>query len=102
VTADALLKLLQGLRDEFGCTHLSLRCDCENLETVYVEERSGVLIVTDRGDTFQYVDSSGNSAYAATAHTFNSVDAQSPDGDDDRCGTAARLAADRRGVLRTV
>jgi hypothetical protein len=58
-----LLNTLRVLRHELGCSELSLRCDCKNLETVYVLERAGVLVATDRGDTFQYLDRSGDEAY---------------------------------------
>lgn len=59
-----LLKLLQQARDDFGCVGVALRCDCENLETVYVTDRCGELAVTDRGETFQYLDLSRDRAYA--------------------------------------
>jgi hypothetical protein len=62
--ASELSKFLQLAQHEFGCTELALRCDCENLETVYVVERAGELVVTDRGETFQYIDRSGDEAYS--------------------------------------
>lgn len=51
-----LLKFLQQAQDDFGCLDVALRCDCENLETVHLIDRSGELAVTDRGETFQYLD----------------------------------------------
>ena len=62
MNASELLKLLQEPQ-ELGCRKLSLRCDSANLETVYVVERVGGLAVTDRGDTFQYLDRSGDQMY---------------------------------------
>jgi hypothetical protein len=59
-----LLKFLQQVQDDFGCVDVALRCDCENLETVHVIGRSGELAVTDRGETFQYLDLSTDQAYA--------------------------------------
>jgi hypothetical protein len=59
-----LLRFLLEAGDEFGCKDLALRCECENFETVYVIERSGELAVTDRGETFKYLDRSGDEAYA--------------------------------------
>jgi hypothetical protein len=64
VDASELSKFLRLAQHEFGCSELALRCDCENLETVYVVERSGELVVTDRGETFQYLDRSGDEAYS--------------------------------------
>jgi hypothetical protein len=64
VTRLLLLKFLRETRQDFGCDELALRCDCENLETVYVIERYGELAVTDRGETFQYLERSGDDAYA--------------------------------------
>jgi len=59
-----LLKFLQQARDDFGCLDVALRCDCENLETVHLIHRSGELAVTDRGETFQYLDLSRDQTYA--------------------------------------
>ena len=64
VDVSELLTFLETARDELGCQAVALRCDCANLETVYVMERSGELEVTDRGETFQYLDHSGDEAYA--------------------------------------
>ncbi len=51
-----LLHFFHQAQHDIGCEELSLRCDCENLETVYVVDRAGKLTVTDRGETFQYLD----------------------------------------------
>lgn len=59
------MRFIQQAQRELGLKELSLRCDCENLETVYVVERSGQLVVTDRGDTFQYLDLSSDQTYGA-------------------------------------
>jgi hypothetical protein len=59
------MRFIQQAQRELGLKELSLRCDCENLETVYVVDRSGQLVVTDRGDTFQYLDLSSDQTYGA-------------------------------------
>lgn len=64
VDTSELVRLLQQARLELGCWTLSLRCDCKNLETVYVVERSGDLVVTDHRDALQYLDLSGDEVCA--------------------------------------
>jgi ABC-type amino acid transport substrate-binding protein len=63
--AGELLRFLEQGQHDLACAELSLRCDCRNLETVYVINRSGELAVTDNGDTFQYLDRSNDETYAA-------------------------------------
>ena len=58
-----LLAFLFRSGQDLGCAEIALRLDCENLETVYVLVRSGELLVTDRGETFQYLERSGDETY---------------------------------------
>jgi ABC-type amino acid transport substrate-binding protein len=58
------MRFLQEGQRELGLEEMSLRCDCENLETVYVIDRAGELVVTDRGDSFQFLDREGDPLYA--------------------------------------
>jgi hypothetical protein len=64
VDAAELMRFLQNAQRELGLDELSLRCDCKNLETVYVIDRAGDLVVTDRGDSFQFLDRAGDPTYA--------------------------------------
>lgn len=51
-------KLDQLLRDAshlLGCESVAIRCNCANLETVYVEREYDQLLITDRRDTYVYL-----------------------------------------------
>jgi hypothetical protein len=58
----ALRRLLKGT----GQKSVSIKCDCKNLETVYVQvDTFGRVLVTDDYRTFKYLSESGNSTYVA-------------------------------------
>ncbi len=62
--------LLDKLQRELGCESfrgLALRCDCANLETVYVLVRDGRVVVTDEGESFRYLTESGDDTYVEVA-----------------------------------
>jgi hypothetical protein len=46
---------------------VALRCDHSNLETVYVSVREGALVVTDRGETFRYLEPGDNADYSTVS-----------------------------------
>jgi hypothetical protein len=56
--------LLDRLRDGIGQKAVALRCDCENLETVYITiNDADDVCVTDDHRTFQYLDRGSDSTY---------------------------------------
>lgn len=54
--ADELAAWLGRAQRELGCSEASLRCDCDNLETVYLVLRQGQIVATDRGETCAYLE----------------------------------------------
>jgi hypothetical protein len=64
VDPSEVLNFLELVRGQLGCHEVAVACEFENLETVYVLERCGNLAATDRGRTFQYLDSSDDPAFA--------------------------------------
>jgi hypothetical protein len=62
--ATELHDLIRRVTRDLGCDELALRCTCENLEVVYVEEREDGLVVTDRGETFGYLETFDDPAFA--------------------------------------
>lgn len=62
--AERVRGLMQQLATGVGQRGVSLRCDCENLETVYlVVEQDGSIRVTDDHRTFQYLERGVDSTY---------------------------------------
>jgi len=57
---DGLLREASAL---VGCEDVSIRCWHALLEVVYVERREGDLVVTDRGETYQYLSRGDDSTY---------------------------------------
>ena len=56
--------LLDRLHDGIGQKAVALRCDCENLETVYITiNETDDVCVTDYHRTFQYLDRGSDSTY---------------------------------------
>jgi hypothetical protein len=56
--------LLDRLREGIGQKAVALRCDCENLETVYIRIKdTDDVCVTDDHRTFQYLDRGSDSTY---------------------------------------
>jgi hypothetical protein len=56
--------LLERLRDGIGQKAVALRCDCDNLETVYITiNDADEVCVTDDHRTFQYLDRGSDSTY---------------------------------------
>ena len=56
--------LLERLRAGIGQKSVALRCDCDNLETVYITiNESHDVCVTDDHKTFQYLDRGDDSTY---------------------------------------
>lgn len=47
--------LLTKVSQVLGCAEVAIRCDCENLETVYAEREGDLLLITDRGETYGYL-----------------------------------------------
>jgi hypothetical protein len=62
--ATELHDLITRVTRDLGCAELALRCACENLEVVYVEARDDGLVVTDRGETFGYLETFDDPAFA--------------------------------------
>jgi hypothetical protein len=60
VDLDQLLRAASVLA---GCSEVAIRCQCENLEVVYVEREDDRLLVTDRRETFQYLARVDDSAF---------------------------------------
>jgi len=64
--ANEFEELLRRLGTGVRQPKVSLRCTCDNLETVYVHaDESGVVHVSDDHDTFQYLDREPDSTYDA-------------------------------------
>ena len=64
--AAELQTLLTRLRVGVAQPKITLRCDCENLETVYVHvDNNHAVWVTDSHRTFQYLGAAGNSTYVS-------------------------------------
>ncbi len=62
--AEQVRDLMQQLALGVGQQEVALRCDCENLETVYVIlEQGGSVRVTDDHRTFQFLGSGTDSTY---------------------------------------
>jgi len=62
--AKEISKLLNKLRDALRQPDVTVRCQCDNLETVYIfADQGGGVRVTDDHRTFQYLDTCGNSCY---------------------------------------
>ncbi len=62
--AERVRDLMRQLALGVGQGEIALRCDCENLETVYViVEEGGSVRVTDAHATFQYLDRGTDSTY---------------------------------------
>jgi hypothetical protein len=53
--SSALDHLLRDASETLGCATVAIRCDCENLETVYAEREGDLLMITDRGETYAYL-----------------------------------------------
>jgi hypothetical protein len=66
---DAEIKdLLQRLRLGFQQSNVTLKCDCDNLETVYVSlGEDGKVIVSDRGESIAYLSRGTDSTYRPLA-----------------------------------
>ena len=56
-------RLLADARAVVGQGEVYLRCDTEVLETVYIEAEQDVVVVSDRGETFLYIDRQPGSTY---------------------------------------
>ena len=66
--AEHIGKLMLQLAEGVGQRRIALRCDCENLERVYViRETGGGIRVTDDHRTFQYLDGGTDSTYVPIA-----------------------------------
>jgi hypothetical protein len=64
--AEEIKLLLARLQDGVGQKSVALRCDCENLETVYITiNDADHVCVTDDHKTFQYLDRGSDSTYIA-------------------------------------
>lgn len=64
LNAEEIRDLMQRLAGGIGQRGVALRCDCENLETVYVGvDEGGTVRVTDDHRTFQYLGRGTDSAY---------------------------------------
>jgi hypothetical protein len=62
--AEQVRDLMRQLGDGVGRRGVALRCDCENLETVYVAvDKDGTVRVSDDHSTFQYLDNGADSTY---------------------------------------
>jgi hypothetical protein len=62
--AEEVRDLMRQLAGGVGQPRVALRCDCENLETVYVAaDEGGTVRVTDDHRTFQYLDKGTDSTY---------------------------------------
>jgi len=62
--AKEIRDLMQQLAEGVGQRGIALRCDCENLETVYVlVDENGDVRVTDDHRTFQYLDRGTDATY---------------------------------------
>lgn len=60
--------LMRQLAEGVGQRGIALRCDCENLETVYlIVEEGGTIRVTDDHRTFQYLDGGTDSTFVPVA-----------------------------------
>lgn len=46
-----------GLKISNGVEEIALRCESATYETVWVENRDGRLVISDRGETCQYLNS---------------------------------------------
>jgi hypothetical protein len=79
---------MRQLAGAVGQPKVALRCDCENLETVYVAVREGGTVrVTDDHRTFKYLDKGTGSTYVP----LESLD----------LAAAARVCRDLRVELRS-
>ena len=56
-------RLLADARTVVGQGEVSLRCDTEQLETVYIDAEQDVVVVSDRGETSLYIDRQPGSTY---------------------------------------
>ena len=62
--ANEIYELLFRLREGLGQRDVALRCNCENLETVYVlRDENGAVRVSDDHRTFQYLQRGVDSTY---------------------------------------
>ena len=67
MNAAELRDLLLATASAFNCHAVALRCDHSNLETVYVSLRDGALVVTDRGETFRYLETGDDAEYSTVS-----------------------------------
>ncbi len=64
MNAKEVRELMTRLGSGVGQRGIALRCECENLETVYVLiDGAGDVLVTDHHRTFQYLNDGGDSTY---------------------------------------
>ena len=59
-------QLLREASEVLGCEAIAIRCDCENLETVYVEREDDQIVITDRGETYGYLSRGTDNTYDLT------------------------------------
>jgi hypothetical protein len=67
-TADLLIRLQQGLGQGMGRGlgqgEVALKCECQNLETIYINlDENGELWVGDKSETFRYLTEQNDSTY---------------------------------------
>lgn len=63
-TKKSITELLDCLRAEVGQNRVSIRIDCENLETVFLEQLAdGRLLVYDRYETLSYIREHSDTTY---------------------------------------
>jgi hypothetical protein len=64
MNAEKVRDLLRQLENGIGQQGVALRCDCKNLETVFVfADADGTVRVTDDHRTFQYLNDGSDSTY---------------------------------------
>jgi hypothetical protein len=56
-------RLLRQTSELLGCEEVSFRCWLPGLEVVYVERDGDELVITDRGETYQYLDGGDDFTY---------------------------------------
>ncbi len=60
-------ELLLRLQEGAVQPRVALKCECENLETVYIRIESESVCVTDDHRTFQYLECGGDTSYVKTS-----------------------------------
>jgi hypothetical protein len=56
-------RLLRDASDLLGCEEVSFRCWLPVLEVVYAEHDGDQIVITDRGETYQYLSRGDDSTY---------------------------------------